>query len=392
MFWQALLAAFLQLGFIQLSTSSHASIFQIPAWNFTLSCILSNKTSHSSLPTGVPKTIYSMSEDQGLNLMMIYLTHANSAELEAKEDDFCCISSETDVTCSSPKNDTELKPFLSNMTDLKWNMWCWTRGDMEAVICNLKASDEKSQVNSEHRANLFYVLSNFSFGESSIISQKDNILATSCNCSAHEICECLIPSVKPEQTYTVWVEIKTGVSSPLMSVKPLDIVKPNPPFNLHMEITEKGELKLCWSNPAPVPYELQYEVRHLVNSTENAWQIVRETSVTIDNKQLDSSHLVQVRCRRLHGPGFWSDWSSLYDLNSEGQVFLKQINDLQPKVKSLESNLGVQEEQIKDLNGKLLIWNQRIMKLETLQPTMVKDMTSLRDKMETFDNYTKFIT
>nr|XP_033772614.1 leptin receptor isoform X2 [Geotrypetes seraphini] len=316
MFWQTLLAAFLQLDFIRLSTS-RTSIFQIPPGNFILSCTLSNKTSNFSLPTGVPKTISSMSEDQGMNPTTIYSTHVNLAELEAKEDAFCCISSEADVTCSSPKNDT----LLYYQIDLKWNMCCWTTGDMEALICSLKTSDEKSQVNSEYGTNLSYVLSNFSFEESSITSQKDNILVTSCNCSAYEICECLVPSVKLEDIYTMWVDIKRGVISPLMSVKPLDIVKPNPPFNLRMEITEKGELKLCWSNPEPVPYELQYEVKLLVNSTENVWQIVEETSVIIDNRRLGSSYLVQVRCRRLHGPGFWSDWSSLYDVHSQGVIY-----------------------------------------------------------------------
>lgn len=43
-------------------------------------------------------------------------------------------------------------------------------------------------------------------------------------------------------------------------------------------------------------------------------QVALETSLAIDNMLLDSSHLVQVRCRNHHGPGFWSDWSTPYNL------------------------------------------------------------------------------
>ncbi|XP_029473580.1 leptin receptor isoform X2 [Rhinatrema bivittatum] len=334
MFWQTLLTAFLQLDFVPLS-ATRSSVFQVPPWNFILSCILPNKTSDFSMASGFLKTVSSMREEQGANATIFHSSRTYSAGLQAKEDPFCCISSETDLNCPLHKDDIAAKQFFSNMRalfyhqiDLRWSMWCWTTGNMEMLICSLKASDEKSYyVNSEYRTNLSYVLSDFSFEESSIVSQKGSVLAIPCNCSAHEICECLVPSVKLKNTYTMWVEITNGTTSlrsPLMSVKPLDIVKPNPPFNLHMEITERGELKLCWSNPKPMPYELQYEVRRLVNSSENAWQIfqiVRETSVITDKMQLGSSHSFQVRCRSLYGPGFWSDWSNLYDLNSQEVIY-----------------------------------------------------------------------
>lgn len=43
-------------------------------------------------------------------------------------------------------------------------------------------------------------------------------------------------------------------------------------------------------------------------------QVALETSLAIDNTLLDSSYLVQVRCRNRRGPGFWSDWSTPYNL------------------------------------------------------------------------------
>lgn len=47
--------------------------------------------------------------------------------------------------------------------------------------------------------------------------------------------------------------------------------------------------------------------------------VAQETSLAIENTLLDSSDLVHVRCRNHHGPGFWSDWSSPYNLSLGGR-------------------------------------------------------------------------
>lgn len=53
----------------------------------------------------------------------------------------------------------------------------------------------------------------------------------------------------------------------------LSAVKPEPPLNLHLEITEEGQMKICWSNPVLMPYPLQYEVKISANSGQNSWQV-----------------------------------------------------------------------------------------------------------------------
>ncbi|KAJ7402174.1 hypothetical protein BTVI_88743 [Pitangus sulphuratus] len=103
----------------------------------------------------------------------------------------------------------------------------------------------------------------------------------------------------------------------------LSAVKPEPPLNLHLEMTEGGEVKMCWSDPALLPYPLQYQVRISARPGHSAWQMVQvalEASLAIDNTLLDSSSLVQVRCRNHQGLGFWSDWSTPYDLSLGAEV------------------------------------------------------------------------
>ncbi|NXT12652.1 LEPR protein, partial [Prunella fulvescens] len=49
-------------------------------------------------------------------------------------------------------------------------------------------------------------------------------------------------------------------------------------------------------------------------------QVALESSVAVDNALLDSPSSVQVRSRNLHGPGFWSDWSTPYNLTGGAEV------------------------------------------------------------------------
>ncbi|NXC15526.1 LEPR protein, partial [Corythaeola cristata] len=167
--------------------------------------------------------------------------------------------------------------------------------------------------------------SELSLGDVSTSSLKGTVLAAQCDCSEYERCECSVPAPRLNCTYIVWLKMMIGATplwSPLMSVKPIDIVKPEPPLNLHLDMTEKGQVKICWSNPVLMPYPLQYEVKISANSEQNGWQMIQvalETSLAMDNTLLGSSYVVQVRCRSRHGPGFWSDWSTQYNLSLGGR-------------------------------------------------------------------------
>ncbi|KAH0618533.1 hypothetical protein JD844_017832 [Phrynosoma platyrhinos] len=90
-------------------------------------------------------------------------------------------------------------------------------------------------------------------------------------------------------------------------------------------MTDKGQLKISWSSPASKSYPLQYEVKCFANSSKSVWQVIQitmETSLIMNNALFDSSYEVQVRCKRLYGSGLWSDWSTPYSMNLQGNTLL----------------------------------------------------------------------
>ncbi|KAB1268787.1 Leptin receptor, partial [Camelus dromedarius] len=176
-------------------------------------------------------------------------------------------------------------------------------------------------------------------------SQKDSFQIVQCNCSVHECCECHVPVPTAKLNYTLLMYLKItsgGVTfhSPPMSVQPINVgkfcirkiidpntMKPDPPSGLHMEITDTGDLKISWSSPISVPFQLRYQVKYSENSTTNmrkADETVSATSLLVDSALPGSSYEVQVRGKRLDGPGIWSDWSTPLTFTTQGR-FCKSL-------------------------------------------------------------------
>lgn len=82
---------------------------------------------------------------------------------------------------------------------------------------------------------LFYVCffpyrSEFSLGDVSTSSLKGTVMVAQCDCSEHDKCECCVPSLRLNYTYIMWLKMMIGETplwSPLMSVKPIAIGKPD---------------------------------------------------------------------------------------------------------------------------------------------------------------------
>ncbi|PKU34631.1 leptin receptor [Limosa lapponica baueri] len=261
------------------------------------------------------------------------------------------------------------------LLDSNWNMECWIKGKLDLLVCSLRFL--KLYLRADLKVNLFYAVSELSLGDVSTSSLKGTVVVAQCDCSDYDECECSVPSPRLNYTYIMWLKMTIGVTplwSPLMSVKPIDIVKPEPPLNLHLEMAEKGQLKICWSAPVLMPYPLQYEVRISLSSGENAWQMVRfalETSLAIDNALLDSSPLVQVRCRNHRAPGLWSDWSTPYNLGAEVLYFPPKI------LTSVGSNVSfhcIYKNKTKIVVSKKIVWWLNLVEeIPESQYTLVND-------------------
>ncbi|XP_058277718.1 leptin receptor [Hirundo rustica] len=165
-----------------------------------------------------------------------------------------------------------------------------------------------------------------SLGAASTSSLQGTVRVAPCRCGDRATCECLVASPSLNRTYVLWLEVLAGATalgSPPMSLQPAEVVRPEAPVKLHLELAERGQVKLCWSSPALLPFPLQHQVRISAppgHGDSQMLQAALESSVALDNALLDSPSSVQVRSRTLRGPGFWSDWSSPYNLTLGAQV------------------------------------------------------------------------
>uniref|UniRef100_A0A8B9RXQ7 Leptin receptor n=1 Tax=Accipiter nisus TaxID=211598 RepID=A0A8B9RXQ7_9AVES len=380
MCWQIILTMFVLLDFLQMAVA-HCMVHQIAPRNFTLPCMLLNETFLSPFSAGVVESWSGLRRDHGAS-------ETKPPLLMNEESFLCCLWSDSDIDCSLYRASMQARKFIpseisisaSQEIDSNWNIECWIQGKLDLLVCSLRFL--KLYLRADVKVNLSYAVSELSLGDVSTSSLKGTVMVAQCDCSGYDKCECCVPSLRLNYTYIMWLKMMIGVTplwSPLMSVKPIDIVKPEPPLNLHLEMTEKGQVKICWSDPMLMPYPLQYEVKISANSGQNGWQMVQvalETSLAIDNKLLDSSYLVQVRCKNHHGPGFWSDWSTPYNLNLGAEVLY-----FPPKIlTSVGSNVSfhcIYKNKTKIVVSKKIVWWLNLAEeIPESQYTLVNDRVS----------------
>lgn len=309
--------------------------YPVTPWRFKLSCMPPNTTYDFFLPTGISKNTSNVNEhyeavvEAKFNSSSTYFSN-----LSSKTTFHCCLWSEEDKNCYVHADDVEGKAFVATVNSLvfqqigaNWNIQCWTKEDLELFICYMESLFKNPFKAYDLKVHLLYVLPEV-LEESLPVPQKGSFLTVQCNCSVRDSCECHVPvpTAKLNHTLLMYFKITSGgviFQSPMMSVQPINVVKPDPPLGLHMEITDTGNLKISWSSPTLVPFQLQYQVKYSENSSTNmrkADEIVSATSLLVDSVLPGSSYEVQVRGRRLDGPGLWSDWSAPLIFTTQGRI------------------------------------------------------------------------
>ncbi|OXB66631.1 hypothetical protein ASZ78_013890, partial [Callipepla squamata] len=303
------------------TAAAQCMVHEIQPRSFMLPCLLLNETSSSPFAAGVVESWSGLRREYGAAETHLPL-------LMNEESFLCCLWSDNITDCSLYRADmhagmlipSEISISAFQKRDSYWNIECWIEGKLDLLVCGLKF-----HVRLDLKVHLLYAVSELPLADVSTSSLRRTAMAAQCNCSEYGSCECHVPSPRLNHTYIMWLKTGTGLTcfgSPLMSVKPIDIVKPGPPLNVHLEMTEKGQVKICWSEPAPMPYPLHYQVNISGHSAQNGWQVVQvalNTTLDIDDALLESSSFAQVRCRNHYGPGFWSEWSTPYNLNLGGR-------------------------------------------------------------------------
>ncbi|XP_064928055.1 leptin receptor isoform X17 [Columba livia] len=348
MYQQIILATFVLLGFLQVA-DAQCMVHQIPPRNFTLPCMLLNKTFLSPFSAEVVESWSGWRIEHGA-------PETKPPVLMNEESFLCCLWSDNNIDCSLYRASMQARKFIpseisisaSQEIDSNWNIECWIKGKLDLLVCTVQFL--KLYLRADLKLNLLYAASELSLGDVSTSSLKGTVVAVQCDCSAYDRCECHLPSLGLNHTLIMWLKATVGGTplwSPVASVKPIDI-----------DMTEEGQVKICWSHPEPMPYPLEYEVKISASSGQSSWQMVHvaeETSLAVDNTLLDSSHLVHVRCRNRHGPGFWSDWSSPYNLSWGAEVLY-----FPPKIlTSVGSNVSfhcIYKNKSKTVVSKKIVW------------------------------------
>ncbi|XP_004483728.2 leptin receptor [Dasypus novemcinctus] len=329
---QKFFVVLLHWEFIYMATAFDMA-YPVTPWKVKLSCIPPNTTYDFLFPTGISENSSSLNghyeavDEDKFNINTTYFSN-----LSSKTSSYCCFWSEQDKNCSIYANNTEGNASVSTVNasvfqqiGANWNIQCWMKGDLKLLICQMESLFNNTFKNYEFKAHLSYILSE-DLEDSSLVSQIGSFQSVQCTCTVNECCECHIPvpTAKLSSTLLMHLEIASGgviFQSPLISVQPINVVKPDPPLVLHVEITDSGELKISWSSPTLLPFQLQYQVKYSENSTTKVAETALATSLLVDNVLPGSLYEVQVRSKRLDGPGIWSDWSAPYIFTTQDVIY-----------------------------------------------------------------------
>ncbi|XP_043098358.1 leptin receptor isoform X2 [Puntigrus tetrazona] len=141
-----------------------------------------------------------------------------------------------------------------------------------------------------------------------------------CSSGAGDHRECTLRNLSLFSCYKIWLEVEGGhgkVRSFPVYVAPIDYVKPSPPSVLEATTLPNKTLSVSWRRPHLPVYDMQYELRFVAlrGMANTQWKVIGpllETQAEIRLEESCVQFKIEVRCRRLNGSGYWSDWSMSY--------------------------------------------------------------------------------
>ncbi|XP_054995739.1 leptin receptor [Sorex araneus] len=359
----------LLLGELIYVVTASKVIYPVTPGRFKLLCRPSDTSHDFRLPAGISENSSNWNGHYEEMVETKFNTSGTYFSNKSSETAFhCCFGNEEDKNCSVHADNDEGKTFVSTTDPLvfqqigaNWNIQCWMKEDLKLFICSMDPLFKNPFKKHDLEAHLLYDLSEVR-EEVPLSFQKGSFQEVQCRVSSQEGCDCRIPvpTAKLSDTLLMYLKIKSGgvtFQSPLMSVQPLTVVKPDPPVGLHMEFANSGNLRISWSNSTSVPFQLQYQVKYSENSTASlrkAHESVSATSLLVDHVLPGSSYEVQVRGKRLDGPGVWSEWSTPLTFTTPDVLYFP------PKIlTSVGSNVSfhcIYKNEDKIVSSKEIVW------------------------------------
>uniref|UniRef100_A0A673KXD8 Leptin receptor-like n=1 Tax=Sinocyclocheilus rhinocerous TaxID=307959 RepID=A0A673KXD8_9TELE len=151
-------------------------------------------------------------------------------------------------------------------------------------------------------------------------AEENMSLVKECPSGAGDHRECTLRNLSLFSCYKIWLEVEGGrgkVRSFPVYVAPIDYVKPSSPTVLEATTLPNKTLSVSWRRPHLPVYDMQYELRFVAlhGMANTQWKVIGPLLESLAEIQLEESCVqfkVEVRCRRLNGSGYWSDWSMSY--------------------------------------------------------------------------------
>uniref|UniRef100_G3SSQ3 Leptin receptor n=7 Tax=Elephantidae TaxID=9780 RepID=G3SSQ3_LOXAF len=199
--------------------------------------------------------------------------------------------------------------------DVNINISCETDGYLTKMTCRWSTNTIQSLVGSTlqlryHRSSLYCS----DFPTIHPISEPKD-----CHLQRDGFYECIFQPIFLLSGYTMWIRINHSLGSldsPPTCVVPDSVVKPQPPSSVKAEITVHiGLLKVSWEKPVFPENNLQFQIRYGLRGKEVQWKTyevydAKSKSASLVVSDLCAVYAVQVRCKRLDGLGYWSNWSN----------------------------------------------------------------------------------
>ncbi|XP_067229146.1 leptin receptor isoform X1 [Chanodichthys erythropterus] len=180
---------------------------------------------------------------------------------------------------------------------------CWLEGDGTNLICNAKSHRAAST------ASLFTVSPQQIVLQMDILSDKNH----TAQCAGEDTAMCSVSLHGNDATVLLTISISANGTTallPKMQISSYHLRRPDPPVNLHYNVTTKGEVIFRWSGTQPDSNSVKYEIRYSSNSSLQQWEVVKvrgRSWVPLNELGSGIRYTVQVRCQ--NNFNYWSEWS-----------------------------------------------------------------------------------
>ncbi|XP_056114810.1 leptin receptor isoform X2 [Rhinichthys klamathensis goyatoka] len=203
------------------------------------------------------------------------------------------------LNATKPESSSKSLTLSGNCLDIQ----CWLEGERTNLICNAKSHRAAAA------ASLFTVSPQQLVLQMDILSDKNH----PAQCAGEDTATCSVSLHGNDATVSLTLSISvngTTALSPKMQISTYHLRRPDPPFNLHYNVTKEGEVIFRWSGTQPDSDAINYEIRYSSNSSLQQWEVVKVRGCSwVPLNELSSGirYIVQVRCQNYLN--YWSEWS-----------------------------------------------------------------------------------